>query len=125
MLENEEQKITNINTDDGNKIFNELKEIQKLIKKESAIKELFIKTKNETKNSINNHCIEIYKKKMEVLNILQKINKTNSNSNTKKKSSNVLKDYILVEDNYNYLKDLDRYIIDFLNYLWDEPKIKY
>ena len=123
MLENEEQKITNINTDDGNKIFNELKEIQKLIKKESAIKELFIKTKNETKNSINNHCIEIYKKKMEVLNILQKINKTNSNSNTKKKSSNVLKDYILVEDNYNYLKDLDRYIIDFLNYLWNEPKI--
>ena len=123
MLENEEQKITNINTDDGNKIFNELKELQKLIKKESAIKELFIKTKNETKNSINNHCIEIYKKKMEVLNILQKINKTNSNSNTKKKSSNVLKDYILVEDNYNYLKDLDRYIIDFLNYLWDEPKI--
>ena len=76
MLENEEQKITDVNTDDGNKIFNELKEIQKLIKKESAIKELFIKTKNETKNSINNHCIEIYKKKMEVINILQKIDKT-------------------------------------------------
>ena len=41
------------------KIFNKLKDLQKLVKKESAIKELFIKTKNETKKSIENHCIEI------------------------------------------------------------------
>ena len=54
-------------------IFNKLKDLQKLVKKESAIKELFIKMKEETKKSIELQCVDIYKKKMEVLDILQKI----------------------------------------------------
>ena len=54
--------------------FNRLLELQKLIKKESALKELFIKTGDETKKNIDQQCIEIYKEKMEVLNTLQKLN---------------------------------------------------
>ena len=89
MSDNGETKITEITSGDDDKIFNQLKELQKLIKKESAIKELFIKSKNKTKNTIDCQCVDIYKKKMEVLNILQKINNTKSNS------TNILKDYIL------------------------------
>ena len=72
MTEYDEIKLSYITLKDDDTIFNELKELQKLVKKESAIKELFIKAKNETKKSIENHCVDIYKKKMEVLNILQK-----------------------------------------------------
>ena len=121
MTENEDQKILNLNLKDDDKIFNELKELQKLIKKESAIKELFIKTKNETKKSISDKCVDIYKKKMEVLNTLQKIK--NIKSNASRESSNLLKDYTLVQDNYNYLQDLNSFISEFLKYLWEEPKI--
>ena len=103
------------------KIFNKLKDLQKLVKKESAIKELFIKTKNETKKSIENHCIDIYKKKMEVLNILQKINKTTNNSS--KESTDLLKDYILVESSEEYLFNLFMFIKSILNNLWEEPEI--
>ena len=103
------------------KIFNKLKDLQKLVKKESAIKELFIKTKNETKKSIENHCIDIYKKKMELLNILQKINKTTNNSS--KESTDLLKDYILVESSEEYLFNLYMFIKSILNNLWEEPEI--
>ena len=37
---------------DSNSAFEKLKEIQTLLKKESALKELFIKTSNETKKNI-------------------------------------------------------------------------
>jgi len=121
-----EKSILNINSsknnlNDDDSTFNELKELQKLIKKESSIKELFIKTINETKNSIEYQCVDIYKKKMEVLNILQKLG--NSNSNPGNNSPNLLKEYILVENNYDYLSNLSTYIYDFLNYLWEEPEI--
>ena len=52
-----------IKQNDDDKIFNKLKELQKLIKKESAVKELFLKMKNETKNSIERQCVDVYKKK--------------------------------------------------------------
>ena len=87
------------------------------MKKESAIKELFIKMKEETRNSIERQCVDVYKKKMEVLNILQKIDKT------KITSENDLKEYILVENNYEYLSILKSYISNILKYLWEEPKL--
>ena len=43
--------------------FNKLLELQTLLKKESALKELFIKTGIETQKNIEKQCIEIYEKK--------------------------------------------------------------
>ena len=43
--------------------FNRLFELQTLLKKESAMKDLFIKTGEETKKNINQQCIDIHKKK--------------------------------------------------------------
>ena len=113
---NEQSQINNsIKNNDA--IFNKLKDLQKLVKKESAIKELFIKMKEETRNSIERQCVDVYKKKMEVLNILQKIDKT------KITSEKDLKEYILVENNYEYLSILKSYISNILKYLWEEPKL--
>ena len=108
--------------------FNRFLELQSLVKKESALKELFIKTGNEAKKRINEECIEIYKKKMEVLNILQKINIERPSINNPDKKSNTnllseLKEYTLVEDNKEYLLTLNIYIPKLLNYIWDNPKL--
>ena len=93
-MENE-QKNLNIQSEqnmiqtEDDTTFNKLKDLQKLLKKESAVKELFIKMKNETKLSIEHQCIDVYKKKMEVLNILQKID--NSKIKIKKSKQMILK----------------------------------
>ena len=100
--------------------FNKLKELQKLLKKESAVKELYIKMKNETQKSIEHQCVEVYKKKMEVLNILQKIR---SPKNQDSNSSNILKEHVLVENNYEFLSSLTTYVTNSLKYLWEEPKL--
>ena len=106
--------------------FNRLLELQTLLKKESALKELFIKTGIETKKSIDQQCIDIYKKKMEVLNILQVISQEKPKGNKSNKNSSQpenLKEYILVENNYNYLSVLNTYIPNLLTYLWEDPKL--
>ena len=106
--------------------FNRLLELQTLLKKESALKELFIKTGIETKKSIDQQCIEIYKKKMEVLNILQIISKKKPKDNKSNQNSSQpenLKEYILVENNYDYLSVLNTYIPNLLTYLWEDPKL--
>ena len=112
--------------------FNRLKDLQKLLKKESAIKELFVRMKDETKASIERQCVDILKKKMEVLDILQTINKgnmtntpNNNNNNPKDKNASpvILKEYILEENNYEYLSDLNNFVSNILKYLWEEPKI--
>ena len=113
--------------------FNRLVELQKLLKNESALKELFIKTGAETQKNIENQCIEIYKKKIEVLNIKQKldtkepieiIEQKKDNKNIKIESyNNNLVDNILIENNYDYLSDLNTYIRNLISYLWDDPKL--
>ena len=112
---------------DDDTTFNRLLELQTLLKKESALKELFINTGIETKKNIDNECVNIYKKKMEVLNILQKINNkeqiVKSESNTKNKDQQNLKENILIENNYDYLQVLKTYIPKLLNYLWENPKL--
>ena len=97
------------------KSFIHLQKIQKLLKKESALKELFIKTSSETLKSIENECREIYKKKLEVFTQLQRFSR---------KEKEVRK-YFLVDDETQKknLKQLYNYIPKFLLYLWDEPKI--
>ena len=114
-------QIKEINQNDDDKTFNKLKELQKLIKKESAVKELFLKMKNETKNSIERQCVEVYKKKIEVLDILQKIKHPPSKNKTN--TSKILKEHILIENNYEYLSNINVFITNILRYLWDEPKL--
>ena len=97
------------------KSFSRLQIIQKLLKKESALKELFIKTSNETLKSIEKESREIYKKKLEVFTQLQRF--------TRKEKE--IRKYILVDENIqkNKLKNLNNYIPKFLLYLWDDPKL--
>ena len=101
------------NTLNENKSFTRLKEIQKLLKKESALKELFIKTSDETLKSIGNECREIYKKKLEVFTQLQKFSR-------KEIKKCILVDEKTQKDN---LKNLNNYIPKYLLYLWDEPEL--
>jgi hypothetical protein len=134
----EEFGNNNNNNSINYKSFNSLVELQKLLKNESSLKELFIKTGVETKKNIEQQCTELYEKKMEVLNILYKINtkemedmqnsNSNSNSNNKNKETPTpeftnFKEYILVKNNYDYLSELNTYIPNLLSYLWDDPKL--
>ena len=128
-------KKDNENNHINNKSFNSLVELQKLLKSESSLKELFIKTGVETKKNIEQQCTELYEKKMEVLNILYKIStkemadiqnsniNSNSNDKTTPNPEVILKEYILVKNNYDYLSELNTYIPNLLSYLWDDPKL--
>jgi hypothetical protein len=64
--------------------FSQLKELQTLYKKESALKELFIQTSNKIKTNISQYSIDIYKKKLDVLNVLNKIYSKNFDQEKKK-----------------------------------------
>ena len=52
--------LTNNQIDDDT-TFNKLKNLQKLLKKESAVRELFLRMNDETQKSIEKQCIDIYK----------------------------------------------------------------
>ena len=117
---NENNNITHNNIgnkkkikNDKDKVFNSLKELQILYKKESALKELFRQTSEKIKTNMNQYCIDIYKKKLEVQNILQKINFKNLDQEKKKS--------ILYEDK-SFLGNLNNYLPNFLTYLWENPK---
>ena len=78
------EKENNNNMIEDDITFNRLKDLQKLLKKESAIKELFFRMKEETEKSIESQCLEVLKKKIEVLDILQKISNQNPLNNNNK-----------------------------------------
>ena len=131
-MEQEKQKNNNENNIINDKSFNSLVELQKLLKSESSLKELFIKTGIETKKNIEQQCTELYEKKMEVLNILYKIyskeksdmQQSNNQNKTNNEEANIkLKEYKLVKNNYDYLSELNTYIPKLLSYLWDDPKL--
>ena len=96
--------------------FNRLKDIQILLKKESALKELFIQTSNDVKKNIEDQCRDIYKKKIDVFLHQRKIDKT-------EKSENNIKKFELVDQISEHLKDLSNYIPKLLTYLWENPKM--
>ena len=108
----------NINENEVGKdvVFNRLRSLQTLLKKESALKELFIKTSNEIKKNIEDQCCEIYKKKLDVFLHLKRFNKTDNNEPRVKK-------FELVDQINEYLKDLSNYIPKLLIYLWEDPKM--
>ena len=93
--------------------FQKLKNLQILLKKESALKGLYTETGKNTQKDIETLCKEIFKNKIEVLNILKNANQS---------SSNIL-NYHLVTDNKEYLKTLYLYIPKFLSYLWEKPSL--
>ena len=92
--------------------FHKLQNLQTLSKKESALKGLFAETEKNTQKDIENLCKEIYLKRIDVLNVLK------NEANT----SNII-NYQLIENNKDYLKDLNLYIPKFLSYLWENPPL--
>ena len=104
------------NEKDKDIVFNRLKHLQTLLKKESALKELFIKTSNETKKNFEEQCREIYKKKIDVFLHLNKLDKNNNDEKLFKK-------FELIDQISEHLKDLSNYIPKLLKYLWEDPKM--
>ena len=92
--------------------FHKLQNLQTLLKKESALKGLFSETEKNTQKDIENLCKEIYLKRIDVLNVLK--NEANI--------SNII-NYQLIENNKEYLKDLNLYIPKLLSYLWENPPL--
>ena len=92
--------------------FNKLKNIQILLKKESALKGLYTETIKNTQKEIETLCKDIFKNKIEALNILKNDQYANNIMN-----------FHLVKDNKEYLKTLYLYIPKFLSYLWEHPSI--
>ena len=76
---NKENLVTNPNGNDNyntnDNCFKRLQEIQKLLKKEYSLKELFIRTNTETLKSIEKEFREIYTKKLDVFTNLQKFSR--------------------------------------------------
>ena len=60
---NENIQINSEKKPDDDTTFNKLKELQKLLKKESAMKELFVRMKDETKKNIEKQFLEVLQKK--------------------------------------------------------------
>ena len=71
----EELDTENLIPNPNDNCFKRLQEIQKLLKKESSLKELFIRRNTETLNSIEKECREIYTKKLDVFTSLQKFSR--------------------------------------------------
>ena len=92
--------------------FNKLKELQTLLKKESALKGLYSETGKNTQKDIETLCKDIFSKRIDVLNAIK--NEPNSNNINK---------YELIKDNKEYLKALYIYIPKLLDYLWENPLI--
>ena len=97
------------------KAFNRLKGLQALLKKEASLRELFTKTSDETKKNIEEHCRNIYQKKLDVFFTLKRFNKSENDKYGRK--------FELMENNSEILKDLNNYIPKLLTYLWEDPKL--
>ena len=107
-----ENKIENNNETKTNNAFNKLKLIQSLLKKESALKNLYLNSFENIQNDINNICHEIYEQKLKAINI------TKSGENP-----NIVFIHELVNNNKDYMKDLYLYVPKLLYHLWDNPSL--
>ena len=116
----EENKNSNISeneieTNDESKInnaFNKLKLIQSLLKKESALKNLYLNSFENIQNDINKICREIYEQKLKAINII----KSGENPN-------VVFIHQLVENNKEYMKELYLYIPKLIEHIWNNPSL--
>ena len=104
--------IENKNEMKINNSFNKLKTIQSLLKKESALKNLYSNTFKNIQNDINNLCREIYEQKLKVINVTQ------SGENP-----NIIYNHELVQNNKEYMKELYLYIPKLIHHLWENPSL--
>jgi len=104
--------IENKNEINMNNSFNKLKTIQSLLKKESALKNLYSNTFKNIQNDINNLCREIYEQKLKVINV------TKSGENP-----NIIYNHELVQNNKEYMKELYLYIPKMIHHLWENPSL--
>ena len=120
-MESETKNLNNKNNENeietkfqskGETTFNKLKNLQTLLKKESALKGLYAETGKNTQKDIEILCKEIYSKKIEVLNVLKNESSINNEIH-----------YQLIVNNKEYLKDLNLYIPKLLAYLWENPSL--
>ena len=112
IINENENKIEIKNENKNESTFNKLQNLQTLLKKESALKGLFAETERNTQKDIEILCKQIYNKRIDVLNVLK--NEANINNEIY---------YQLIENNRDYLKDLNLYIPKFLSYLWENPSL--
>ena len=105
-------KLENETETKVNNTFNKLKNIQLLLKKESALKHLYSNTFKNIQSDIYNICKEIFEQKLKVINI------TKSGENP-----NIIFNYELVENNKEYMKELYLYIPKLMFYLWENPSL--
>jgi len=96
----------------GETTLHKLQNLQTLLKKESALKGLYAETGKNTQKDIEILCKEIYSRKIEVLNVLKNESSINNEIH-----------YQLIENNKEYLKDLNLYIPKLLAYLWENPTL--
>ena len=104
--------IENKNEIKMNNSFNKLKTIQLLLKKESALKNLYSNTFKNIQNDINNLCREIYEQKLKVINVTQ------SGENP-----NIIFNHELVQNNKEYMKELYLYVPKLIYHLWENPSL--
>ena len=117
--------------DNSTKAFNKLKEIQLLLKKESALKEickiniivfyflikyLVIKSRNDITSQIEKECLEIYQKKISFKNeVIKRMELKEQKFLLIDKQKEVSKEF---KSTWTYVRNL-------LEFLWDEPYIIY
>ena len=107
-----ENKIENEIKIKTNNAFNKLKLIQSLLKKESALKNLYSNSYENIQNDINKICREIYEQKLKAMNII------NSGENP-----NIMFIHQLVENNKEYMKELYLYIPKLIEHIWNNPSL--
>ena len=112
-------KETNTNDNNNNieslnkntfNIFNKFKTIQILLKKESALKNLYLNTFKNIQNDINKVSREIFEQKLKVINIIES-----------RENPNITINHELVESNKDYMKELYLYIPKLIVHLWENP----
>ena len=112
MAEENEIKTENNTELKINNSFNNLKKIQTLLKKESALKNLYSNTFKNIQDDINKLCREIFQEKLKVINVTKK-----------GESPNIIFNHELVENNKEYMKELFLYVPKLLIYLWENPSL--
>ena len=113
IINDDDEIKTKINNEiKGETTFNTLKELQNVIKKESALKELYSHTSKTIKDDIEQLCWEIYNKKIDLLNILK---------NDPKENDIII--YQLIKNNKEYLKQLHFFVPKILTHLWEQPSL--
>ena len=89
-----------------------MKTIQILLKKESALKNLYLNTFRNIQNDINKVSREIFEQKLKVIIIIET-----------RENPSITINHELVESNKDYMKELYLYIPKLIVHLWENPSL--